>query len=218
MEIMGLEEIEEYNTGVDELETENINLIFVGIDQSWSMEQYVSPMKNALDEFKTSLEDSKDSDEILIARANFSDSIQIGGYKKIQEFENNYESMGMTALYDVVVDGAEKLTEYMDYLKQQGMRVKAVFAIFSDGEDTSSGNSLPEARKKVEELNSKEITTAFISFGSGAVRSAKDMKFKNLLTVGASSNELRKAFNVLSKSVVESSKSATGNTDDFFQM
>jgi hypothetical protein len=29
----------------------------------------------------------------------------------------------MTSLYDVIADGSEKLLKYMDYLKQQGMRV-----------------------------------------------------------------------------------------------
>jgi len=82
MDIMGMDEIENYNTGVDELETENINLIFVGIDQSWSMGRYIGDMKNALSEFKSSLTDSKEADEILVARANFSSTIDVGGYKK----------------------------------------------------------------------------------------------------------------------------------------
>jgi len=121
-------------------------------------------------------------------------------------------------MYDLVDEGVEKLLTYMNYLKQQGMRVKAVFAVFSDGDDTTSSKGLNDAIKRIDDLNSKEITTAFISFGSDAERSAKDMKFRNVLKLGASSTELRKAFNVLSKSVVESSKSATSDGDDFFQM
>jgi len=218
MDIMGMDEIENYNTGVDELETENINLIFVGIDQSWSMGRYIGDMKNALSEFKSSLTDSKEADEILVARANFSSTIDVGGYKKIEEFDDNYTTDGMTAMYDLVDEGVEKLLTYMNYLKQQGMRVKAVFAVFSDGDDTTSSKGLNDAIKRIDDLNSKEITTAFISFGSDAERSAKDMKFRNVLKLGASSTELRKAFNVLSKSVVESSKSATSDGDDFFQM
>lgn len=218
MEIFGIDEVESFNTGVDELDTENINLIFVGIDTSDSMDKYRAEMAEALNSFKESLSNSKEADEILVARADFSSAISVGGYKKITEFDTNYSADGMTSLYDVVVDGADKLTQYMDYLKQQGMRVKAVFAIFSDGDDTSSSKSQSVARKKIEELNGKEITTAFISFGGGATKEAKDLSFRNILTVGSSVEELRKAFNVLSKSVVEASKSATSNTDDFFQM
>ena len=40
----------------------------------------------------------------------------------------------------------------------------------------------------------------------------------NVLTVGSSTTELRKAFNCLSKSVIESSKSVVADGDDFFTM
>jgi uncharacterized protein YegL len=142
--------------------------------------------------------------------------INIGGYKKIQEFDEEYDAYGMTSLYDVIIEGKEKLVKYIEYLKEQGMRVKAVFSIFSDGEDTSSKSSFSSAKQAIEELNKLEITTAFISFGNEAKREAKDLDFKNILTMNESSSELRKAFNCLSKSVIESSKSVLPDEDDFF--
>ena len=51
MEIDGLEEIEVENTAVDELESENINLIFLGIDESGSMFDYRFDMKKCLMKF-----------------------------------------------------------------------------------------------------------------------------------------------------------------------
>jgi len=202
MDIMGLDDIEQENTSMDDLNSENINLIFIAIDESGSMGGYIQDMKKNLS-----------------ARANFHDSnIDIGGYKKIEEFDTAYNVYGMTPLYDVVVDGAEKLVNYMTYLKNQGMRVKAVFAIFSDGEDTSSRNSVSQAKNVITDLNSKEVTTAFISFGSNAMKEAKNMQFKNILQVGSSASELRKAFDCLSKSVIESSKSVVAQADDFFTM
>ncbi len=89
IEIDGLDEIEVENTAVDDLESESINLIFLGIDESGSMTQYIKDMQNCLTEFKTALTDSKEADEILVARADFSDFINIGGYKKecIEEWE-----------------------------------------------------------------------------------------------------------------------------------
>lgn len=220
IEIDGLDEIEVENTAVDDLESESINLIFLGIDESGSMTQYIKDMQNCLSEFKTALTDSKEADEILVARADFSDFINIGGYKKISEFDTNYQTFGMTAMYDTIVNGSEKLKEYRKFLKEQGMtRVKAVFAIFSDGAENGSKSDYGEAKQAVDFLNSEEITTAFISFGGQATQTAKDLGFRNILDVESSASELRKAFNCLSKSVIESSKSVLSDDgDDFFQI
>jgi len=218
MNIMGLDEIESLNTPIDDIDTEVINLIFVAIDGSGSMGSYVTDMKNCLNEFKTALIDSKEVDEILLARADFAGSINVGGYKPVDQFDINYGASGMTVLYDVIVDGTAKLLQYMDYLKKQGMRVKAVFSVFSDGEDTSSRESVNNAKKCIEDLQNQEITTAFISFGRNAESEAKKLKFNNILTVGSSASELRRAFNTLSKSVIDSSKSVTPTTDSFFDI
>lgn len=216
LDIMGLDEIEIENTSVEEIDNESINLIFVGIDQSGSMYSFTNDMKTSLNDFKDAIETSKEVDEILVARADFDNNINVGGYKKISEFDTTYHANGMTSLYDVIVDGSQKLTDYMSYLKQQGMRVKAVFAIFTDGEDTSSRNDISTAKNKIKELNNMEITTAFISFGGEAINEANRLEFKNILKVGSSASELRKAFNCLSKSVIESSKSVVSDGDAFF--
>lgn len=220
IEIDGLDEIEVENTAVDDLDSENINLIFLGIDESGSMSQYIGEMQNCLSEFKTALTDSKEADEILVARADFSDTINIGGYKKISEFDTGFATYGMTAMYDTIVDGSQKLREYRKFLKEQGMsRVKAVFAIFSDGEDNLTKYGFSGAKQAISELNGEEITTAFISFGGAATQTAKDLGFRNILDVASSASELRKAFNCLSKSVIESSKSVmSDDADDFFQI
>jgi len=219
-ETLGLDDIEMENTAVDDLDTEVINLVFLGIDGSGSMDSYSNDMKTALHDFKDAISNSKEVDEILVARANFNNnSIDVGGYKKIDDLNTDYQARGLTPLYDVVTEGSEKLLSYMTFLKEQGMRVKAVFAIFSDGEDTSSRANVSDARKKIQQLNNQEITTAFISFGQEAQTEAQNLDFKNVLEVGSSASELRRAFNVLSKSVIEASKSAVNTTDgDFFDM
>lgn len=218
IEIDGLDDIEIENTSVEEIDSENINLIFLGIDQSGSMSSFSNDMKHSLNEFKDALTNSKEADEILVARANFEDSIDIGGYKKIEEFDTAFRAGGCTAMYDAITEGTEKLKEYRQYLKDQGVRVKAVFAIFSDGLDNSSHNSFSDAKRSIEFLNNEEITTAFISFGGEATNEAKSLGFRNILDVTSSASELRKAFNCLSKSVIESSKSVVADGDDFFQI
>lgn len=218
MIIEGLDDIEVANTSIDDIESENVNLIFVGIDQSGSMHPYVTDMGSALSRFKQALEESKESDDILVARANFAADIDIGGYKKISEFDCNYTAWGATPMYDVIVDGSLKLDGYRTFLKDQGVRVKAVFAIFSDGDDTCSVRTFGDAKAAIEKLNHEEITTAFISFGGAATKTAKDLGFRNILDVASSASELRKAFDCLSKSVIESSKSVVADEDDFFQI
>lgn len=218
IEMDGLEDVEAANTSIDEIDSENINLIFVGIDRSGSMYPFRGDMSKSLGDFKGALADSKEADDILVARADFSDTAVVGGYKRITEFDTAYQTGGSTAMYDTIVDGTEKLKEYRDFLKNEGMRVKAVFAIFSDGEDNVSNNKFHHAKKSVEYLNNEEIVTAFISFGGEATRVANDLGFRNILNVNSSASELRKAFNCLSKSVIENSKSAVSKQDDFFDV
>ena len=122
--IDGLDEVEITNTSIDEIDSENINLIFVGIDKSGSMGMYERDMVKALSDFKDALINSKECDEILVARADFSDSATVGGYKRITEFDTSYSTDGCTDMYDTIIDGTEKLKEYRDFLKNEGMRVK----------------------------------------------------------------------------------------------
>jgi hypothetical protein len=219
IQVVGLDDIGQINTSIDQISGEVVNLIFVAIDGSGSMSSYVSDMKKCLSEFKNAITNSKEVDEILIARADFASFINVGGYKKVVDFDIDYDADGNTLLYDVITEGFQKLLQYIDYLKNQGVRVKIVFSVFSDGEDNGSRKSLNDAKHCVEELSRKEITTAFISFGQGAMNIAKSLSFKNILNVSSSASELRKAFDVLSKSVISASKSVVKPADgDFFKM
>lgn len=218
VEIDGLEEIEMENTSVEDIDSENINLMFLGIDKSGSMSVFQEDMKHCLNEFKNALGSAKEADEILVARADFEDSITIGGYKKISEFDTAFQAGGCTAMYDAVTGGTEKLRKYRKFLKDQGVRVKAVFAVFSDGQDNSSKSNFAQAKDCIAYLNQEEITTAFISFGGAASSVAKDLGFCNILDVTSSASELRRAFDCLSKSVIESSKSVLADGEDFFQV
>lgn len=53
--IDGLDEIEMQNTAVDDIDSENVNLIFIGIDKSGSMSPYRGDMVSCLKEFKQAL-------------------------------------------------------------------------------------------------------------------------------------------------------------------
>lgn len=214
--IDGLDQVEVDNTAIEDIESENVNLMFLGIDRSGSMGIYLNDMAQSLVDFKQALKDSKEANDILVARADFDSNVQIGGYKTIEEFDTQFNACGCTAMYDCITQGVKKLIEYRKFLKDEGVRVKAVFAIFGDGIDNNSISSFSEAKKAIAELNKEEITTAFISFGGEADNVAKDLGFMNILKVGSSASELRKAFGTLSKSVIESSKSVVADNDNFF--
>ena len=218
IEVFGIDEIERVNTKLDDIDSENVTLINLNDDESGSMTPYVKDMKDSLAGFKDAIANTKEaeSNEILIARGRFSSNIDVKGYKPVGDFDTDYKASGMTSLYDAVIESKEKLVTYMTHLKDQGMRVKAVFAFFSDGEDTSSRHSLSEAKAAIEELNAMEVVTAFMGFGGGANGIADSLGFRNKISVGDSASELRASFNVLSKSVVEASKNVTSSVDDPF--
>lgn len=214
--IDGLDEIEIENTSIDDIATENVNLMFIGIDCSGSMSDYIDDMEQSLSNFKSAISNSKEADEILLTRANFNRDVTIGGYKKIDDFDTSYSAYGYTSLYDTIVIGSNKLVDYMTYLKEQGMRVKAVFVIFSDGADNTSRYDINEAKAEISKLNKMEITTAFISFGNSSIEIANSIGFKNIMTVKSDASELRKAFDCLSKSAISASKSVIAPVDNFF--
>ena len=223
IEIDGLDEIEVENTAVDDLESESINLMFLGIDESQSMWKFIKEMLQCLLKFKNALENSKEADEILVARADFAGDIKIGGYKKISEFDTGFDVYGCTAMYNTIVEGVEKLQEYRNFLKEQGMRVKVVFAMFSDGKDEGSRSDFRDAKKSIDFLNDEEITTAFVAFGDKALEEAQNLGFRNILDVYKTKgkdleSKLREALECLSKSVIVSSKSVLADGDDFFQI
>jgi len=213
--ILGLDDID--NVEVEELETEDVNLIHLGIDCSSSMTGFKSMMNKELEKFKLEIGGSSASDQILIARSNFSDDLEIGGYQKVVDLETDYILGQMTVLYDTIVNGSTEMLKYIDELKSQGMRVNAVFAIFSDGEDTKSKSSISEAKQSILELNKREIITAYMEFGSVAAGMGTKIGFRNVLKTGGSGDELRQMFGILTTSVIQHSQlSVPSQDDDFF--
>lgn len=216
--ILGFDDIVQSNTDVEDIVTENVFLFFIAIDKSSSMNRWDDTMRNGLSLFKDKILNSKQVDEILISRCDFDYNVDFQGYKPAVEFKTDYSSDGSTSLYDVIISGYENLTQYMSYLKDQGIRVKAVFSVFSDGDDTTSNANFQQARQKIEQLNDKEITTAFIAFGDDAKSIGGGLGFVNVLDINSDPSELLHAFNCLSKSVISSSQNVNNtDKDDFFQ-
>lgn len=211
--VLGLNESQD-NLSLDKLQTENVDLISIAIDKSGSMSKFSTVMNDELQKFKRSIIDSKEADSILVSRIDFNGNIDQKGYKTIHDFDESYSASGGTALYDAIIKSADNLIAYMKSLKDNGNIVKAVFSVFSDGEDMSSKSNFQDAKRAVEILNQLEITTSFICFGT-ADNLASSLGFKNILNVGSSESDLRHAFDCLSKSVISASKGIT-TKDNFF--
>lgn len=220
IEVLGLEEIEAENTSIEELENEVVNLFNLSFDGSGSMEQFESIMRECLKDFKEEISESKEADDILIARTDFGDTnypnmINVGGYKKINEFDTNYRAYGGTPLYDMIGEVVDKFINYINYLKNNGMRVRGLFYILSDGRDEHSVKLyLADAKKKIKELKDKEIKIGFIAFGKFALEEAERLGFseEDIFEAGKTKGELRRIFGCISKSVKEESQGVMNKT------
>ena len=214
MEIDGLGDVEVENTAAESLLVKDVTIMLLGIDSSGSMDDYTGVMKRELENFKIAISGSPEKDRILVARADFSDFVNIEGYKKIGDFRTTFDPTARTRLYDTIVDGGNKLIQYADYLSLNGVRVKAVFAIFSDGLDNLSKNTIRDAAVVVKTLKEREVVTVFVSFGE-STGVAKNLGFKNVLGLGRSGDELKRAFNVLGQGIVAQSAAPRPMVDDF---
>ena len=224
-EIFGVNETYANNVDIEDLESERQTLIGIYVDESGSMCPYEDPMRDCLKKFKNTIKNSKESDEMLVAKTTFASSVNPGGYQLIDDMNVDYDAYGSTKLYDCIVDGQKRLVDgngggYMEKLQSNGIKTKAVIAIFSDGEDVSSHCSLNDARRAIEFLHKKEVVVAFVAFGSSARGIAEKLGIykQNILEVDATESELRKVFALLSKSAISASKSAgaTSMKDDSF--
>ena|GEM_PF-1075051 len=213
------------NLPVDQIENERQTLIGLLVDDSGSMSGYESTMIDCLERFKGALRDSKQEDEILVSLTRFGGrGIRSGGYQLIDDLPTDYRVGGLTPLYDAIVGAQRQIYDgngngYIEELKANGIKTKGVIAIFSDGDDTESTNTPNDARAAVKLLKEKEIIVAFVAFGDEARGIAQDLGIddQNVLEVSASESELRKVFEVLSKSAISASKNAAaGNSQNAF--
>jgi uncharacterized protein YegL len=207
---------------VENIESEHQTLISLLIDESGSMGGYTDTMRDCIQHFKEALKNSKSADEVLVSVTRFNSSIKSSGFQLVDDIKDDYDPDGMTRLYDSVLVGQKMIYTgngdgYAEQLKQNGIRTKSILCIFSDGEDTDSNANIRDAANAIELLNKQEIITAFVAFGPSAHGIADQLGVTkpNQMDVSASESELRKVFNVLSKSAISASNSVTPQSDFF---
>lgn len=213
------------NADIEEIEVEKPTLVTYIIDKSASMNPHETDMEDALKLVKDTIQGSKEADEMRISVIQFADTVTTSGYQVIEDIDIQYSADGWsTKLFDAIV-GAQKAlyagdgSGYMEKLRANGNRPKAVIFIFTDGQDNDSDYAKSDARKAIEFLQKNEIPVGLIEFGSQARGVAKELGIydQNIKPINADKSELRKIMMATSKSAISASKSAnvTG-TDSLF--
>ncbi|MDR1032655.1 MAG: hypothetical protein LBL84_01435 [Candidatus Nomurabacteria bacterium] len=214
IELFGVDQVAP-DLDIDDVENARQYLLDILVDGSGSMGGYVSAMQDALANFKLAIQGSKEVDEILAARTDFGvpGGIRVNGYQYIDQFPVGYGAHNSTPLYDAIVAAQQRLYRgdgqgYMERLAQNGVKVNAAIAIFSDGYDNDSRASASDAAAAVALLQKWEIKVAFVAFGKGAQGVAANLGIKEVREYDASERDLREIFALLSRSAISASQSA----------
>lgn len=210
------------NADIEEIEVERPTLVGYIVDKSYSMFPHESDMEVALHLVKDTIKGSKEADEMRVSVTQFADTVKTTGYQEIENVDVQYSADGnSTKLFDAIVGCQKALyagdgSGYMEQLKNNGNRPKAVVFIFTDGHDNDSDYSKSDARKSIEFLQKNEIPVGFIEFGSEAHGVAQELGIfeQNIKPINADKSELRKIMMATSKSAISASKSANVTASD----
>ncbi len=206
-------------TPVDNVTASEVVLLTVLIDDTGSMggnERTLIDCYNNL--VIQALKDSKQSDGILVHTRYLSDFI-LDPYTLIDNttpmHDSNYgANLGHTPLYDqtLVALGAviAKTQEFTD----NGVPTRTITLIMTDGADNSSNRSATDVAKVVADMRAAENhIIAAMGVGGNAthfrqVFTEMGIDDKWILTPANNASEMRKAFQVFSRSAVRASQSA----------
>lgn len=215
-------------TSLDDIETDDVTIVKVLLDDSISMRQFEQVVRESYDKFVQSLKDSKGSGSILMSTVTFSTRTNIlHGFKKVDEIDpigNLYRANGgSTAVYDALMESITGAKAYSTDLNQNGVRTKTVVVVFSDGADNdsrkASGN---DVNTLVTSLLKKEMFyPVYVGYSSNPNELklvADTIGFPNVLTAKATESEIRRTIDEVSKSLIRTSQTTVGvSNNTFFQ-
>jgi hypothetical protein len=207
---------------VDDLNTDDVTLLVMIIDQSSSMGSVSNDVIDSFNQMTRALADSKAADSILMSAWTFDNQPNLlFGYTPIESVKdlnaNNYQPSGATALYDAVMDGFTGIVAYGQQLRDSGIRTRSIVCVMTDGGDNVSSNTASAVKTVAQDLLRQEFyTLAFVGLGDEKYfRGVADsMGFDNVLTTSNSPTEIRRTLNMISGSVIRASQnqiSANGN-------
>lgn len=209
---------------VDDLNTDDVTLLVMILDQSSSMASVRQDVIDAFNEMTRALADSKAADSILLSAWTFdTDPKLLFGYTPIDSVKDldnkTYRPSGATALYDAVMDGFTGIVAYGQELRNNGIRTRSIIVVITDGGDNSSGHTASAVKTVADDLLRQEIyTLAFVGLGNESHFSdiAQKMGFPNVLTTANTPSEIRRTLNMISGSVIRTSQNQVSATSNNF--
>lgn len=221
--------------GLDDIEHTEVTLLAVLIDETGSMYGVTQEVIDGYNVLLDAMNGAKGSQGILFDTALFnSDNPNnvLHGFIPVEQAQANhrlstatYQPNSGTPLFDAVLALLNRTVSYAEMLRNNGITVKVIVAVISDGDDNDSrqGGTAAKVKAVADALMKQEVyTLAFIGIsgepGFNPRTLAASMGFPNVLVAGASASEVRKMFNQLSASSVQASKAkvGTGNSTNFF--
>ncbi len=140
------------------------------------------------------------------------------GIDQIPELDsNNYDANGGTPLYDKTIEILGTVLAKSEEFKLQGVQVRTATLIVTDGMDEGSRRGIAEARAIVTDMQKREMhIVAAMGIGDDPAQQAlfrqvfTDMGIDPqwILTPSNSPTEIRRAFQVFSRSSVQASQGA----------
>lgn len=198
---------------VDDLNTDDVTLVVIVMDESASMNKVRNDVIDAVNQMTRALNDSKAADSILMSAWTFSNSPKLlFGYTPVDQVkdltEKDYKPSGATALYDATLDGLTGIVAYGQDLRNNGIRTRAIVVAISDGADNVSQQTAHNVKTVADDLIKQEFyTLAYIGMGREASfkKIADSMGFPEVLTINNTASEVRNALNMVSASIIRTS-------------
>jgi len=212
-------------TVTEDMDTDEVTVVTFILDKSGSMSPHQATVRDAYDMLIESLKESKQHKSMIVSTRCFATtSTLLHGFKKVDEVEpigNNYVADGnSTALHDTMISALTDIKAYTQDLKNQGMRVKCIVIVLSDGDD----NEAPQKAKDVKILADDLLKSEqyYLVYYGYATDPSTDLKkiaakigFPNVLITGTTKTEVRKNTGLVSKSIIRASQTQVG-ANSFF--
>jgi hypothetical protein len=208
---------------MEDIVVSDVTLITLLIDASSSISQ--SRLEAAVRAGQNAMLDAflgaKEQDSLLVGLWLFNDTEQVvHSYVPVKDAvrldTKSYRASGSTVLYDVWCDALASNVAYAQRLRDSGTPAKSVVVVITDGEDTSSRRRASDcARLSRDLLASEQFVLAFVGVGKRAdfTRVATEMGVPQgsiLHEPDASPSNLRKAFQLVSRSAIRASQGLVG--------
>ena len=209
----------------DDLAEDRVTLVVPIVDVSYSRKDEAGLMRSEFNAMLDALDKSKARETILVSSWLFDTRVQLlHGFLSLDDAirldATNYNPDGSTAMYDAVLDVFTSTAAYAKTLTDQGYRVKIVIVVITDGEENASQATAMQVNQVAKDLLAQEIyVLALVAFGSGyAQAEAINMGIpdENVIEYGLDPKDVRRAFSLVSSSVIRQSQTQIGSSSSFF--